>query len=49
LQEHSSIKEADDFEETTKATEGINLEEGTTIKSAIIQKSKNYILAILRM
>nr|XP_009932576.1 PREDICTED: adenylate kinase 9 [Opisthocomus hoazin] len=45
LQEHSSIKEADDFEETTKATEGINLEEGTTIKSAIIQKRMSEITA----
>ncbi|KAM6207782.1 adenylate kinase 9 [Sarcoramphus papa] len=45
LQEHSSVKEADDSEEPTKNREGINFEEGTTIKSAIIQKRMSEITA----
>ncbi|XP_054676516.1 adenylate kinase 9 isoform X2 [Grus americana] len=45
LQEHSSAKEADDSEETTQTRGGINLEEGNTIKSAIIQKRMSEITA----
>ncbi|XP_009980594.1 PREDICTED: adenylate kinase 9-like, partial [Tauraco erythrolophus] len=45
LQDHSSVKEADDSEEITKTREGVNLEEETTIKSAIIQKGTSKISA----
>ncbi|XP_074676651.1 adenylate kinase 9 [Strix aluco] len=45
LQEHSNVKEADDSEEPTETGEGINFEEGTTIKSAIIQKRMSEITA----
>ncbi|XP_064915780.1 adenylate kinase 9 isoform X12 [Columba livia] len=40
LQEHSSVKEADDSEETPKTSEERSLEEESTIESAIIEKRK---------
>ncbi|XP_063185876.1 adenylate kinase 9 isoform X2 [Chroicocephalus ridibundus] len=45
LQEHSSVKEADDSEEATKSGEGINLEEGITIKPAITSEGISEITA----
>ncbi|XP_074779446.1 adenylate kinase 9 [Athene noctua] len=45
LQERSNVKEADDSEEPAETREGINFEEGTTIKSAFIQKRMSEITA----
>ncbi|XP_065690633.2 adenylate kinase 9 isoform X2 [Patagioenas fasciata] len=45
LQEHGSVKEADDSEETTKTSEEISLEEENTIESAIIEKRMSEITA----
>ncbi|PKK33266.1 adenylate kinase 9-like, partial [Columba livia] len=45
LQEHSSVKEADDSEETPKTSEERSLEEESTIESAIIEKRMSEVTA----